>query len=204
MRRTCKSTLTRLLIGPELHSRLLWRRISLLWPKALWGIWAGPTTGSEPCQSRGNVKDAIAQAERVSHYSDQGTWLQSMGYIYLDANRLDAAEAAYQRAFTLAQHTNKDDLIDALIALAFVYERTNKLEKAKSYADEALAKAKENNNSREKLYAQLVQGRVATRLRDIKQLEFVQQSGTISREPRFSAMGSSTFAGGCLRRREWI
>lgn len=116
-------------------------------------------------------KDAIKQAERVGHDSDQGTWLQNLGYIYLDAHKFDAAEAAYQRAFNLAQHTNNDDLIDALIALAFVCEQTGRLEKAKSYAGEALVKARENNNSREQLYSRLVQGRVAARLQDYKTAE---------------------------------
>jgi CHAT domain-containing protein len=110
--------------------------------------------------------EANGQAEKVHDVTDQVTWLQAIGYIHLDAHRFDAAEESYRQALNLAQHTNREDRISSLIALAFVSEQTNKLDDAKRYADEALAKAREDKNGRDAVYPQLVQGRVAARLHD--------------------------------------
>jgi CHAT domain-containing protein/Flp pilus assembly protein TadD len=110
--------------------------------------------------------EAKEQAEKLHNLTDQVTWLQAIGYIHLDAHKFGAAEESYRQALKLAQHTNRDDLISSLIALAFVSEQTNKLDDAKRYADEALAKAREDNNGRDAVYPQLVQGRVAARLHD--------------------------------------
>lgn len=120
----------------------------------------------DPEKAEGMFTEAKAQAEKLHDGTDQVTWLQAIGYIYLDASRFDAAQKCYQQALTLAQHTTREDLVTSLIALAFVSERTNKLQDAKRYADEALAKAREDNNGRDAVYPQLVQGRVAARLHD--------------------------------------
>ena len=120
----------------------------------------------DPEKAEGMFNEARKQAETLGDTTAQVTWLQALGYIYLDAHKFDAAERSYRRALNLAQHTNPDDLISSLIALAFVSEQTNKLDDAKRYADEALAKAREDNNGRDAVYPQLVQGRVAARLHD--------------------------------------
>lgn len=120
----------------------------------------------DPEKAEGIFIEAKEQAEKVHDVTDQVTWLQAIGYIYLDAHKFDAAEGSYRQALNLAQHTNREDLISSLIALAFVSEQTNKLDDAKRYADEALAKAREDNNGRDAVYPQLVQGRVAARLHD--------------------------------------
>lgn len=120
----------------------------------------------DPEKAEGMFAEARERAEKLHNLTDQVTWLQATGYIYLDAHKFDAAQECYQQALILAQHTTREDLITSLIALAFVSERTNRLDEAKRYADEALAKAREDNNGRDAVYPQLVQGRVAARRHD--------------------------------------
>ncbi len=120
----------------------------------------------DPEKAEGMFIEAKKQAEKLGDLTDQATWLQAIGYIYLDAGKLDAAEESYQRALALAQHTTREDVIDSLTALAFVSEQTGKLDDATHYANEALAKAREDKHGREQVYPLLVQGRVAARLHD--------------------------------------
>jgi len=120
----------------------------------------------DPEKAEGMFDEARKQAEALGDTTAEVTWLQALGYVYLDAHRFDDARECYRQALNLAQHTNSDDLISSLIALAFVSEQTNMLDDAKRYADEALAKAREDNNGRDAVYPQLVQGRVAARLHD--------------------------------------
>ena len=120
----------------------------------------------DPEKAEGMFIEAMKQAGRLGDVTDQATWLQAIGYIYLDAHKFDAAEESYRRALDLAQHTNREDIINSLIALAFVSEQTSKLDDAKRYADEALAKAREDKNGRDQVYPRLVLGRVAARLHD--------------------------------------
>jgi CHAT domain-containing protein len=120
----------------------------------------------DPEKAKGMFDEAKEQAEKLHNLTDQATWLQATGYIYLDAHKFEAAQECYEQALTLAEHTTREDLISSLIALAFVSERTNKLQDAKRYADEAFARAREGNNGRDAVYPQLVQGRVAARLHD--------------------------------------
>jgi CHAT domain-containing protein len=111
--------------------------------------------------------EARKEAEKLGDVSDQALWLQAVGYIYLDAHKFDDAEGSYQASLRLArQMGSREHLINSLIALAFVSERTNKLDDAKRYADDALAKAREDKNGRDQVYPLLVQGRVAARLHD--------------------------------------
>ncbi|MGB8014039.1 MAG: CHAT domain-containing tetratricopeptide repeat protein [Terriglobales bacterium] len=125
----------------------------------------------DPEKAEGMFVEARKQAEKLGDTTDRVTWLQALGYIYLDAHKFAAAQESYRQALDLAQHTNREDIIDSLIALAFVSEQTNKLDDAKRYADEALAKAREDNNGRDQVYPRLVQGRVAARLHDIANAE---------------------------------
>src|SRR6202021_4252212 len=89
------------------------------------------------------------------------------GYVYMDARDFKVAEQSFQQSLNLAkQIKSRADIVNALIALAFVSEQTNNLDDAKRYADEALAKAREDNNGRYAVYPQLVQGRGAARVHD--------------------------------------
>jgi CHAT domain-containing protein len=94
-------------------------------------------------------------------------WLTTAGYVYMDARDFKVADQSFRQSLDLATGINsRADIVNALIALAFVSEQTNKLDDARRYADEALAKAREDNNGRDAVYPQLVQGRVAARLHD--------------------------------------
>jgi CHAT domain-containing protein len=121
----------------------------------------------DPEKAESMFADARKHAEELGNTADQALWLQTTGYVFLDAGTFRDAEQSFQQSLDLAKGMNsREDIINSLIALAFVSEQTNKLDDAKRYADEALAKAREDNNGRDAVYPQLVQGRVAARLHD--------------------------------------
>jgi CHAT domain-containing protein len=118
-------------------------------------------------KAEGMLAEARNQAERLGDVPSRVGWLTTAGYVYMDARDFKVAEQSFQQSLNLAkQIKSRADIVNALIALAFVSEQTNKLDDAKRYADEALAKAREDNNGRDAVYPQLVQGRVAARLHD--------------------------------------
>jgi tetratricopeptide (TPR) repeat protein len=110
--------------------------------------------------------EAEKQAERLQDLTDQVTWLQAMGYIDLDENQLDAAQQAFQKSLALAQHTNHDDVITSLTAMAFVSERRDKLEDAKRFDEQASALARSDKDGSGLVYALIVRGRIAMRAQD--------------------------------------
>jgi len=111
--------------------------------------------------------EARKQAEKLGDVADQLRWLLDVGYVYLDTRDLAAAERSYRQSLDLATKLkSREDVINALQALAFVSEQTGELDDAKRYADEALAKSREDKNGRDQVYPQLVLGRVAARLHD--------------------------------------
>src|SRR5208337_4112640 len=76
-------------------------------------------------------------------------------------------EQSFRQSLDLAERLkSREDVTNALQALAFVSEQTGKLDQAKRYADEALSKALEDKNRRDQVYPRLVQGRVAARSHD--------------------------------------
>ncbi len=103
--------------------------------------------------------------------TDQVKWLTTVGYIYLDAKRYDAAEHSYHQALDLAQGTSKEDILNALMSLALVSEQTGKLERARDYADRTIALAPAEGNRLDVLYPMLVKGQVAARMHDAAQAE---------------------------------
>jgi CHAT domain-containing protein len=121
----------------------------------------------DPEKAEGMFVEAKRQAEELGDVTDQVTWLQAVGYIYLDASELAFADESFRQSLRLSrQVSSREHIINALIALAFISERTGKLDDAKRYAEEALSRAREDNNGRDQVYPQLVQGRVAARLHD--------------------------------------
>jgi len=135
----------------------------------------------DPEKAEGMFIEAGDQAGKLNDFTSQSGWLATSGYVYLDAGELDAAKQSFQHSFDLAQETkNPEDIIDALSALAFLSEQASKLDDAKRYADEALARARgdKDNNAKEDanrddvVYPLLVQGRLAARLHDAVNAEF--------------------------------
>jgi CHAT domain-containing protein len=121
----------------------------------------------DTAKAEGMFAEAKRQAEKLGDVLDEVRWLTAAAYVHMDAFDFKVAEQSFQQSLSLAEQINsRGDIINALIALAFVSEQTNKLDDAKRYADEALAKAREDKNGRDAVYPQLVQGRVAARLHD--------------------------------------
>lgn len=121
----------------------------------------------DPDKAEQMFVDAKNHAEKLGEVPDMIKWITDAAYIDLDAGRFTLAEQSFQRSLEFARRLNsKEDIINSLIALAFVSEQTGKLDDAKRYADESLAKAQEDKNGRDQVYPQLVLGRVAAHLHD--------------------------------------
>ncbi|MFZ3340796.1 MAG: CHAT domain-containing protein [Terriglobales bacterium] len=121
----------------------------------------------DPDKAEQMFVNAKNQAEKLGEVPDAIKWITDAAYIDLDAGRFTVAEQSFQQALEFARHLNsKEDITNSLIALAFLSEESGKLDDAKRYADEALAKAREDRNGRDQVYPQLVLGRVAARLHD--------------------------------------
>ena len=132
-------------------------------------------------KAEGMFIEAANQAERLSAIASQVGWLLNAGYIDLDAGRLPAAQQTFEQSLKLArQISSRENVVTALEALAFVSERTDKLDEAKRYADEALAMAQADKSGPDIVYARLGQGRVAARLHETELAEdnfrFVEES----------------------------
>jgi CHAT domain-containing protein len=132
-------------------------------------------------RGRGLTIEAWNEAKKVRDLDDEVKWLTNAGLMDMDTSKPSDARSAFQEALKLANQTNSsEDIINSLIALAFVSEQTGKLDDAKRYTDEALAKAREDKNGRDEVYPRLVQGRAAARLHDAALAEsnfrFVEES----------------------------
>jgi CHAT domain-containing protein len=111
--------------------------------------------------------EAATQAESVGDATDEIKWITNAGYVHLDASDFSVAGQSFKKSLYLARELkSREEIADSLDALAFVSEQTGKLDDAKRYADEALAKAREDKNGRDQVYPQLVLGRLATRAHD--------------------------------------
>ena len=125
----------------------------------------------EPEKALALLLEARDRAHKIGANTYEVTWLTTAGYVYLDAREYDKAERHYQQAFDLAQHTTTQDVIDALMSLALVSERTGNLEQAREYADKTIALVPQNGNQLDRLYPMLVKGHVAARMHDTVQAE---------------------------------
>jgi CHAT domain-containing protein len=116
--------------------------------------------------------EARKRASQIGVIASEVKWLTTAGYVYLDAHDYDKAQQSYQQALDLAkQIKSQDDILNALMSLALVSERTGKLEQARDYADKTIALAPADGNRLDILYPMLVKGHVAARLHDISQAE---------------------------------
>ena len=121
----------------------------------------------DPGKAQVMFTDARKQAEKLGDWPDQVRWLTTAGYIFMDARDIKGAYHAFRQALSLARKINsREDIINSLIALAFVSEESNKVDDAKCYAKRAFAMAKADNGGRDQVYPLLVQGRIASRLHD--------------------------------------
>jgi CHAT domain-containing protein/Flp pilus assembly protein TadD len=118
-------------------------------------------------RAEGLFVEAKQRATQLGDMVDQVKWLTTLGYVYLDARNFPAAEQSYHQALDLAQQINsKEDVINALMSLALVCERTGKLEQARDYADRTIAMSPAEGNRLDVLYPMLVKGQVAAKMHD--------------------------------------
>jgi CHAT domain-containing protein len=126
--------------------------------------------------------DARHRAHNIGATTDEATWLTTSGYIYLDAQDFEKAEQNYKQALDLAQQTTKQDVIDALVSLALVSERSGKLDQARDYADQTIALVPRDGNRLDVLYPLLVKGHVAARSHDTQHAEKIYRE--IEQDPK--------------------
>lgn len=118
-------------------------------------------------RAREVLTEATKQAKKLGDLTDQIRWLTDNGYVYMDTHDFNLAGESFQQSLKLASQINsREDIINSLIALAFVSQQTGKLEDAKHYADEALSMARADGNKRDEVYPRLVQGQVAAQEHD--------------------------------------
>src|SRR6267378_886427 len=114
--------------------------------------------------------DAEKRAAELGDVADQGVWLTNAGYVYLDARNPALAEQHFRRALQIEQGPgvdSKENIYNALRALARVALQTGDLENASRYAQQALEKSRESGIHVDELYPMLVQGQVAARRGDV-------------------------------------
>src|SRR5436305_2802783 len=112
----------------------------------------------DPEKAEGLFVEATKQAAELGDVIDQMRWLSASGYLELDRHNLSVAEKSFQQSLRLARQINsREDLINSLIALAFLSEQTNHLPDAQRYSDEALTMARTDGNKRDETYPRLVQ-----------------------------------------------
>jgi CHAT domain-containing protein len=128
------------------------------------------------------LADARTAAHKIGATSYEVTWLTTAGYVYLDSGNFNKAEQSYEQALDMAQHTNKQDVIDALVSLAMVSERTGKLDQARDYADKTITLVPKDGNRLDVLYPMLVKGHVAARRHDTQEAEKIYRE--IEQDPK--------------------
>ena len=116
--------------------------------------------------------EAKGRAHQLGVTTDEVGWLTTAGYVYLAANQYEKALQSYQQALDIAEQINsQEDILNALMSLALLSERTGKLDQARDYADKTMALAGKEGNPLDVLYPMLVKGHVAARQHDTQQAE---------------------------------
>ena len=111
--------------------------------------------------------DAEKLASELSDPDDQGAWLMDAGYVYMGARNVELAEQSLRQALEIEQHVNsKENIYNALRALARLSLQTNDLANASQYAQRAVEIARQDGNHLDELYPMLVQGQIAARRGD--------------------------------------
>ncbi len=116
--------------------------------------------------------DAQERAAQLGDIADQVAWLTNAGYVYQDESKFALAEDYYRRSLDLAHKIDsKEDILNALVALAFVTVQTGQLDLARQYSDEAISLARADGNRVDELYPMLAKGQVVLGTGDTAQAE---------------------------------
>jgi len=106
--------------------------------------------------------EAEKRAGDLNDFVDQGAWLTDAGYVYLGDRRFDLAEQAFRKSLEIEKNSDsKEEIYNALRALARLALQLGDLDRASDYAGRALTIARESHNHMDELYPMLVQGQVA-------------------------------------------
>jgi CHAT domain-containing protein len=120
----------------------------------------------DPDRALQRLLDAEKRASELEDVADQGLWLTNTAYVYQDSRNFSLAEQNFHRALEIEQGPgvdSKENIYNALRALARLYLQTDDLNQANDYAGLALNMAREGRNRFDELYPLLVQGQVAAR-----------------------------------------
>lgn len=126
--------------------------------------------------------EARDRAHKIGATTYEMNWLTTAGYVYLDSGDFAKAEQNYLQALEMAKQTNRQDVIDALVSLATVSDRTGKLDQANAYADQTIALVPKDGNRLDLLYPMLVKGHVAARQHSTQQAEKIYRE--IEEDPK--------------------
>jgi CHAT domain-containing protein len=112
----------------------------------------------------GRFLDAEKLASELGDFDDQGAWLMDAGYVYMSVGNLDLAQRSLRQSLEIEQHVNsKENIYNALRALARLSLQTGDLANASQYAHQALEMARQDGNHLDELYPMLVEGQIAAR-----------------------------------------
>ena len=116
--------------------------------------------------------DAEKLASELGDFDDQAAWLMDAGYVYMGASNVKLAEQSLQQALEIEQRVNsKENIYNALRALARLSLQTDDLADASQYAQRAMEIARQDGNHLAELYPMLVQGQIAARRGDLAAAE---------------------------------
>jgi len=116
--------------------------------------------------------DAEKLASELGDFDDQAAWLMDAGYVYMGASNVKLAEQSLQQALEIEQRVNsKENIYNALRALARLSLQTEDMSDASQYAQRAMEIARQDGNHLAELYPMLVQGQIAARRGDLAAAE---------------------------------
>jgi CHAT domain-containing protein/Tfp pilus assembly protein PilF len=111
--------------------------------------------------------EAEKGAIQVGDIIDQLSWITNTGYVYSGLGDIPRAKDSYLQALDLATKIDgREDIYNALRALALVSVESGELDQARKYADDAISIARADNNRLDELYPLLVKGLIAARSHD--------------------------------------
>ncbi|MFZ1139933.1 MAG: CHAT domain-containing protein [Candidatus Sulfotelmatobacter sp.] len=118
--------------------------------------------------------EAEKRAIRAGDVIDQLSWLTNAGYVYQQMHDVSRAKQSYVKALQLAREINgREDIYNALRALALVSAQSGELQEARTYSDEAISIAQKDNNRLDELYPLLVKGLIAAQAHDASDAEHI-------------------------------
>jgi CHAT domain-containing protein len=118
--------------------------------------------------------EAEKRAIQAGDVIDQLSWITNAGYVYDQSHDFSRAKQSYLKALDLARKTEgREDIYNALRALALVSVQSGDLDHARTYSDEAIAIAQKDNNRLDELYPLLVKGLIATQAHDAPLAELI-------------------------------